>query len=361
MSEKDSTPPPPKPGPRRPLKVVIPALLLLIAAAAFVAVQDIRLYAEKPVPPVSGKEQLLTIAPGESFRSITRKLLALGLIRSPLRFRILARISGHHRNLKAGEYSFEGPSSPRNILERLVEGKVKLYRITVPEGSTLEQIAGIVEASGLSDRDAFLSAAAAVDPKKAYGIDGATLEGYLFPDTYHLPKNSSAADIIDTMVGRFKDVMTDKRRKRAENIGLSIHEVVTLASIIEKETGAPAERPQISSVFHNRLKRGMRLETDPTVIYGIKDFDGNLTRKHLRTPTPYNTYLIKGLPPGPIANPGEASIDAALYPAQTGYLFFVSRKDGTHHFSASLKEHQQAVRKYQLGGRKRKATKGGSQ
>ncbi len=361
MSEKDSTPPPPTPAPRRPLKVVIPALVLLIVAGAFVAVQDIRLYAERPVPPVSGKEQLLTIVPGESFRSITRKLLSLGLIRSPLRFRILARVSGHHRNVKAGEYSFDEPSSPRDILERLVEGKVKLHRITVPEGYTLAQIAGIVETSGLSDRAAFLSAAAAVDPKGTYGIDGTSLEGYLFPDTYHLPKDSSAADIIDAMVKRFNAVMTDKRRKRAQDIGLSVHEVVTLASIIEKETGEPSERPQISSVFHNRLDRGMRLETDPTVIYGIKDFDGNLTRKHLRTPTPYNTYLIKGLPPGPIANPGEAAIDAALFPARTGYLFFVSRKDGTHHFSTSLNEHQRAVRKYQLGGRKRNTSKGGSQ
>jgi UPF0755 protein len=150
------------------------------------------------------------------------------------------------------------------------------------------------------------------------------------------------------MTRRFREAFSDAWRARAHALGMSVHEVVTLASIIEKETGDPAERPLIASVFHNRLERGMRLETDPTVIYGIEDFDGNLTRKHLRTPTPYNTYLNKGLPPGPIASPGKAALEAALYPAESGYLFFVSRKDGTHQFSSTLKEHREAVRKYQL-------------
>ncbi len=137
-------------------------------------------------------------------------------------------------------------------------------------------------------------------------------------------------------------------------MGYTVHQILTLASIIEKETGTASERPIISSVFHNRLKKGMRLETDPTVIYGIENFDGNLTRKHLRTPTPYNTYKMKGLPPGPIASPGLAAIEAALYPAETAYLFFVSRKDRTHQFSSTLAEHNRAIRKYQLGGRRSK-------
>ena len=150
------------------------------------------------------------------------------------------------------------------------------------------------------------------------------------------------------MTQRFRESISDTWRTRADGLGLTLHQVVTLASIIEKETGDPAERPLIASVFHNRMQKGMRLETDPTVIYGIKDFDGNLTRKHLRTPTPYNTYVIKGLPPGPIASPGHAALEAALYPAETDYLFFVSRKDRTHQFSSNLKDHQKAVRKYQL-------------
>lgn len=354
MSSNPSNAKPPASAPFKPLKVLLPLLLLTAAAAAFITVQDIRLYAETPVAAPGGGEQVLTIRPGESFRSIARNLFQKGLIRSPARFRLYARFSGHHRALKAGEYSFRGENSPRQILDRLVEGRVKLYRITIPEGYTVQQIAGLVAAAGLSEKETF--AAAANDPERARqkGIEAESLEGYLFPDTYHFPRGSALEDILDAMVQRFEAVMTDERRAKAEAIGFSVHEVVTLASIIEKETGEPSERPLISSVFHNRLRKNMRLQTDPTVIYGIPDFDGNLTRKHLRTPGPYNTYLNKGLPPGPIASPGEAAIDAALHPVESDYLFFVSRKDRTHQFSATLEEHRQAVRKYQLGGRKRK-------
>lgn len=338
----------------KPIKVLALLSLLAAAAATFVIVQDIRLYAKTPVEPAGDSERILVIAPGESFQSVSQKLFTLGLIRSPLRFKLYARFSGHHRAVKAGEYSFYSANSPREILDRLVEGKVKLYRITVPEGFAVRQIADLVTGAGFSDRDAFIKSATDPEVSKALGIQEASLEGYLFPDTYHFPRGSSVNDILAAMVNRFQAIMTEARRARAEAIGLTVHQVVTLASIIEKETGEPSERPLISSVFHNRLKKRMRLETDPTVIYGIQNFDGNLTRKHLRTPTPYNTYLIRGLPPGPIASPGEAAIDAALYPAETNYLFFVSRKDRTHQFSETLREHQRAVRKYQLGGRKRK-------
>jgi UPF0755 protein len=349
-----TTPPkakPPKPSRHRRFLILVPVLLLAAAAGTFIAVQDLRRYAETPVRLPGSGEKLLTIAPGESFRSVTRSLLALGLIRSPLRFRIYARTTGLDRSLKAGEYDFHEPASPKAILERLVEGRIKLYRITVPEGLTMAQVADLVGDSGLVSREDFLAAAAGAEAPGRFGIEARTLEGYLFPDTYSFPRGATAEAIVDAMVRRFQAVMTDERLALASAIGMTTHEVVTLASIIEKETGAPSERPLISSVFHNRLRRGMRLETDPTVIYGIEDFDGNLTRKHLKTPTPYNTYLIEGLPPGPIANPGEAAIDAALHPAETDYLFFVSRQDGTHQFSKNLKDHQSAVRKYQLGGR----------
>jgi UPF0755 protein len=185
------------------------------------------------------------------------------------------------------------------------------------------------------------------------GITADTLEGYLFPDTYYFPSGLESKSIITAMVKQFRIAFKPEWQTRAEELGMSVHEVVTLASIIEKETGAPEERPLISSVFHNRLKKGMRLETDPTVIYGIPDFDGNIKRRHLNTYTPYNTYKIKGLPPGPIASPGAAALEAALYPAQSKYLYFVSKKDGTHQFSATIKEHNAAVRKYQLRKKRR--------
>jgi UPF0755 protein len=179
-------------------------------------------------------------------------------------------------------------------------------------------------------------------------IKAETFEGYLFPDTYLFPKDTTSEEIISTMVKRFRSVFKPEWKNRAEALGFSIHQVVTLASIVEKETGVASERPVISSVFHNRLKRKMRLESDPTVIYGIKDFDGNITKKHLAEPTPYNTYVIRGLPPGPIANAGVGAFEAVLFPADTKFLYFVSKKDTTHQFSTNIKDHNRAVRKYQL-------------
>jgi UPF0755 protein len=197
-------------------------------------------------------------------------------------------------------------------------------------------------------RKNFLDAATDPETVRGQGIEADTLEGYLFPDTYYFPRGLDSATIIATMVKQFRAAFKPAWEQQAEALGMTVHEVVTLASIIEKETGAPEERPLIASVFHNRLKKGMRLETDPTVIYGIPDFDGNIKRRHLETYTPYNTYKIKGLPPGPIASPGALALEAALYPAQSEFLYFVSKKDGTHQFSRTIKEHNAAVRKYQL-------------
>jgi UPF0755 protein len=241
--------------------------------------------------------------------------------------------------------------SPIKIFDALVNGRVHLHRLTIPEGYNLKQIAAVIADTGLVSEQDILGIVHNADLAQKYDINGATFEGYLFPDTYYFPKHISPEKMIATMVKRFWTVFKPEFITQARNIGFSIHEVITLASIIEKETGVAFERPIISSVFHNRLKSKMRLETDPTVIYGIENFDGNITRKHLNTPTPYNTYKISGLPPGPIANPGLKSIEAALYPADTDFLYFVSKKDRTHHFSTNFKEHQRAVRKYQLGRR----------
>ncbi|MBL0713053.1 MAG: endolytic transglycosylase MltG [Desulfosarcina sp.] len=332
---------------------IFAVLGLLVAAGAGLAFYDIARYAERPDGVTTGRHTV-TIHPGEGFRAITAQLQERGFIRSPFKFRLYARFAGYHTELKAGEYELTDQMSPRQILETLKSGKVRLYRVTIPEGYQLRQIAATIEKTGFGSAQDFLRLATDLEETRAAGIEAETLEGYLFPDTYHFPKGLDQRAIIAAMVKRFQAEITDEWRARAHEIGLSLHEVVTLASIIEKETGDPAERPLISSVFHNRLKKGMRLETDPTVIYGIKDFNGNLTRKDLRTPTPYNTYIIKSLPPGPIASPGQAALEAALYPSGTDYLFFVSRRDRTHQFSTNWKDHDQAVRKYQLRRRKKK-------
>jgi UPF0755 protein len=206
-----------------------------------------------------------------------------------------------------------------------------------------------VTQAGFASKIEFIKAASNADLARSMGLEAETFEGYLFPETYFFPKQVSVEIIIATMVQRFWSVFTPPWQDRAKNLGFTVHQIVTLASIIEKETGASFERPIISSVFHNRLKKKMRLESDPTVIYGIKNFNGNLTRQDLQTETPYNTYKIRGLPAGPIANPGRASLEAALYPENTAYIYFVSKKDSTHYFSTNLKEHNFAVKKYQLG------------
>jgi UPF0755 protein len=210
------------------------------------------------------------------------------------------------------------------------------------------QIAAEIARLELADADAFRRLANDSEMAAALGHGVGRLEGYLFPETYYFAKDVTPRKIIETMVGRFDAQFSEAWRRRAAQLKMSVHEVVTLASMIEKETGAAQERALISSVFHNRLKKKMRLESDPTVIYGLKEFDGNLTRKDLMTPSPYNTYLIAALPQGPIANPGRPALEAALFPAQSDYLYFVSKQDGTHLFSRTYREHSAAVLKYQL-------------
>jgi UPF0755 protein len=332
-------------------KIVIIVCLILIGVGATVAylAYDLRRYAERPAGPPA--DQLVTVPPGQGFAETLADLEAAGLIRHPLRFRLLARVGDQDRRIQAGEYLLSPAMTPKEILAHLTEGRVHLIRLTIPEGETVAQIAARAEAAGLTEGETFMAAATNPAFLKTLGLPADDAEGYLFPETYRFPRRTSAQEMIRTMVRQFREVFTAEWEARAEALGMSVHEVVTLASIIEKETGAPAERPIIASVFHNRLKRNMRLQSDPTVIYGLSDFDGNLTRRHLETPTPYNTYTEGGLPPGPIANPGREALHAALYPAETRYLYFVSQNDGTHHFSKTLAEHNRAVRKYQKGDR----------
>jgi len=313
-------------------------------AAAFLA-NDLWHYAHLP-PDADAPSAIVTIRPGQGLNAIAQLLHHTGVIEYPFKYKLVVRLKGEAKNLKAGEYLFAASMTPLEILDKIVRGDVRLYKLTVPEGYNLHQIAALVAQAGLASEDAFYKAATDPAAVRRHNIHASTFEGYLFPETYYFSPQSTSARIITKMVEQFQIVFTAEMRQRAREMNLSVHQVVTLASIIEKETGAAEERAVISSVFHNRLKRGMRLESDPTVIYGIKSFDGNLTRKHLNMPTPYNTYIIKGLPPGPIANPGREAMMAVLYPADTRFLFFVSKKNATHYFSADLKSHNRAVRKY---------------
>jgi UPF0755 protein len=318
--------------------------VFFVAAAVYV---DILRYADKPASAEPVK-QVIIVEPGQKFKSLSQILHKKGVIDHPAKFRLFSRIKGYDKNIKAGEYILSPTMTPKIILEIFVIGKVRLHSITIPEGYNLRQVARVVSRAGLATRADFLKAATNAELVHSKGIDAKTFEGYLFPDTYYFTKEATAEKIISSMVKRFWSVFNPEWKNRAKTLGFTIHQVVTLASIIEKEAGVALERPIISSVFHNRLKRRIRLESDPTVIYGIEDFNGNIRRRDLAENTPYNTYRIKGLPPGPIATAGTKAIKAALYPAETRFLYFVSKKDNTHQFSTNLKDHNRAVRKYQL-------------
>jgi len=295
-------------------------------------------------------DQTFFVLEGSTLSEVACELETKGIITRKNIFLICARFMGHGRNIKAGEYRLNPCLSPLMILDILSKGAIVTHQVTIPEGFTREQIGSLLEKKGLIDRGEFLALTGDADIAKSYGVSAPNLEGFLYPDTYQFSRGLSTKAVIDVLVGQFWEVVTPFRARMKE-IGMSVEQVVVLASIVEKETGRPEERPLIASVFLNRLKKGRRLESDPTVIYGIHNFDGNLRKKDLSTHTPYNTYVIRGLPPGAIANPGKASIKAVLYPAETEYLFFVSKNDGSHHFSKTLSEHNRAVGIYQKNRR----------
>lgn len=294
----------------------------------------------------NGEEQTIIVSEGMSLQEVASKLESRGIIKNRSVFMLWAKLMRYSRMLKAGEYRLSPKMAPIRIMEILKRGLIISHPVTLPEGLSLYQIADILSKNGLVDRKQFISIAESGDYIKTLGIKAPSLEGYLYPDTYQFARGLSASSIIDTMINRFMNVIRPLEGQ-IKTSNMRLEEIITLASIVEKETGKAKERPVIASVFLNRLKKRMRLESDPTVIYGIKNFSGNLTRNDLNTHTPYNTYVIRGLPPGPIANPGIESITAVLNPAKTDYLYFVSKNDGSHHFSKTLQEHNKAVTIYQ--------------
>lgn len=305
---------------------------------------------------LQGSRIVIEIKKGTNLKNITSLLHQKSLIKDPWTFSFLAKIMGNVRNLKAGEYWLSPTMSPVEILNKITRGEVVQYQITIPEGFNLYEIGELLERNNITKKESFISRA--FDPKviKKLGFNVNSLEGYLFPETYFFEKNISDDDILKKIVGTFKEkVMTREIMADVKQSNLSFHKIVTLASLIEKETGKDEERSIISAVFHNRLKINMRLQCDPTVIYAIKDFDGNIRKKDLEIDSPYNTYRYAGLPPGPIANPGLNSIKTALHPAKVNYLYFVAKKNGEHKFSLTLKEHNKAVLKYQLRKRPKKS------
>lgn len=299
-------------------------------------------------PDREGNRHLIFIPPGASFRWVAFRLEEEGVIRDADNFYLLARLKGAVKEVKAGEYEFTTSMTPLEVLSMLVEGKTKEYTVTIPEGYNLKQIASLLEAKNLVDREEFLHLARDRDFIRSLGLEGDSLEGYLFPDTYRFNRLMGPEGIIRKMVAAFRRAYR-KVEGDAKKMGLTMREVVTLASIIEKEAILEEEKPLISAVFHNRLQRGLKLQSDPTVIYGLPSFDGDLRKDDLRYPSPYNTYVVKGLPPGPISNPGLSSLIAAVRPAPVDYLYFVSKNDGSHYFSRTLKDHNKAVMIYQKG------------
>jgi UPF0755 protein len=317
--------------------------LLILGASAMAGFY----YYVNNVPSVS-ESKIIDIPRGKGVRKISDLLEYKGVIGNGKLFLIYVIVRGWEDKLKAGEYKFEKGSTIANVAQKIAWGDVVIHKITIPEGLTVKEIAALLDKKGVLDGRRFL--AAAEDPKLLETLPGrhiTGIEGYLFPDTYTYTKGVTPEKFIRMMVEKFKKVYASLSGLKYR-VNLTDNEIITLASMIEKETGSASERPLVSAVFNNRLKLGMKLDSDPTVIYGLGEkFYGNLTRDDLNTMTQYNTYMIKGLPPGPICNPGKESIIAAMSPAPVNYLYFVSRGNGTHYFSVNYKEHQRAVSEYQ--------------
>lgn len=326
--------------------LIISGVLLLGFGGGFVVLNQLQ-----PVGNAS-HVTVLDIAEGAALSEVAERLHRQQLIKSDWAFVWMGRLEGLDRKIIPGEYELHGGMAPSTILNKIIKGELIQYTVTIPEGFAVSQIADLLHEQRLADRDKFLRCAS--DPVfiQTLSLSVENLEGYLFPDTYRFARHVKPERLLETMVSRFKQTVSEKDRGRAEELGLSMHQVMTLASVIEKETAMPDERTLISGVFHNRLRKKIPLQSDPTVIYALNEFDGNLRKRDLSIDSPYNTYLVRGLPPGPIANPGRAAIQAALYPEATNYLYFVSRNDGSHEFSTTLAQHNRAVRKYQLRQRR---------
>jgi UPF0755 protein len=325
------------------------AVFVIVAVSTATYLIGARLNA--PYRGYPGDEQLVEIPSGIGSRTIGSLLVGAGVISDTLTFRAALWLSGDARKLQAGEYRFDRPMTAREVLSKIARGEVDAVSITFPEGLTIDEMAGVFGASGLGPAESFVQAAR--DSSAIAEMDPAApdLEGYLFPDTYSVSRRTDAIRLVRVMVDRFQQVLTADLVEAAAAHGLTPRRLVTLASLVEKETSRAEERALVAAVYLNRLRLGMGLQCDPTVIYALQRagrFDGNLRRDDLAFDSPYNTYRYAGLPPGPIASPGRASLEAAARPSDAGYLYFVSRNDGSHEFARTLAEHNRNVQRYQV-------------
>ena len=333
------------------MKRALLVLMVLAVVGAGGVAWTLYMRTSEPFKGYEGNEQFVVIESGSGTRTIGQRLIDAGVIRDDVTFRAAVWRSGRARGLQAGEFRFDRPMTPIEVIDKIARGDVYSRRITFPEGLTIREMARIYEQHGFGKAAAFIEAAG--DPSPIRDIDSAAtdLEGYLFPETYTMRRDTTAAKLVALMVARFRQLFTSEMQQAAQSLELTPRQAVTLASLVEKETAQPAERTVVAAVYLNRLRIGMGMQADPTVIYALQRagrYDGNLRRDDLSFDSPYNTYRYAGLPPGPIASPGLASLQAAVAPAQVDYLYFVSRNDGSHVFARTLDEHNENVRQYQV-------------
>jgi UPF0755 protein len=341
---------------RNPVMPWVRAHIWVAFIAATIALTTlIHFYVALFVPPSREKAwKEIQVTEGMSFKAIAAALQKEGIIRYRGYFELIGRAQGITRRVRTGYYGLGSHMSLWEVIDALRKGRVIEYEVVIPEGYNLYQIGWTLTGTPLisSDPNDFIKAATNKELARSLGIEADRLEGYLFPDTYFLPKGITVPDIAKRMVQRYKEVFTDSLRKRAEELGFTEHEIITLASIVEKEAKVDSERKLIAAVYHNRLKKGMRLQADPTAVYGLRAWITKVSAQDLKRKTPYNTYLHKGLPPGPIANPGRGAILATLYPENVDYLFFVAQGDGSHYFSKDYGEHGKAIGRYRTNQQK---------
>lgn len=340
-----------------PTRLMLGGFLVLVALVLGFQILEFTQFAFSPLRSGAPENLVVAVQKGQGPNEISKTLQNEGVISDAKLFLWLGRVTRQWKNLKAGEYQVSPAMSPLQVFRIITSGISVHYPITIREGENMFEVADDLAAKKLAPREKILALCRSREFMKQLGFEAPlppSLEGYLFPDTYHLTRNLSPEEILKRMVRPFFKFWSESHSARAKQLGLNRHQVVTLASIVEKETGAPQERRMISSVFHNRLRKKMRLQSDPTTIYGIWDrYRGNIRKADLLTQNDYNTYMIPALPIGPISNPGREAIEAALHPVESEFFFFVSQNDGTHVFTRTFEEHVKAVQRYQVDPRAR--------